>query len=315
MVSCDSKVAVLLATYNGEEFLREQVDSLLTQTFQDFKIFAHDDGSKDGTVKILEDYLAQYPDKISLLEGASTGSAKANFIYLLSQVQAPYYMFCDQDDVWMPDKIEVSMKKMEEIEQEDKDCCAMVYTDLSYVNAKREVISPSYFDYMNKSRKQQSLSDTLKKNMFVGCTLLLNAPLRNEVIVYEDMARIYMHDWWAGLLAVTLGRTGFVDRATIWYRQHDGNVTGNKSESVIVKQFKRWGNLPKGIAFKREYMHQRVLFAKELLAHVPEDNENYLFVQQLSMFDTMGKRRRMEVYEQFHMYEDGKNRLWQSLWI
>ena len=103
-------IAILLATYNGGQYLREQLDSLFAQTNQDFRIVIHDDGSTDNTVEIINEYKEKYPERIEVLDGKPKGTPKANFMYLLSEVEADCYFFCDQDDVWLPTKVEESLK-------------------------------------------------------------------------------------------------------------------------------------------------------------------------------------------------------------
>ena len=111
-------LAILLATYNGEKFLPEQMDSLFSQTYADFVIYAHDDGSTDQTVGILRQYEKKYPEKLVILEYEPQGGAKNNFYSLMQRIDADYYMFCDQDDVWHPEKIEKTLKKILELEDD-----------------------------------------------------------------------------------------------------------------------------------------------------------------------------------------------------
>ena len=100
-------VAILMSTYNGERYLREQIDSLLNQTYKDWKLYIRDDKSTDGTVSIIEGYVRVYPDQIVYKsDGFGNLGAGCSFMQLLSSIDSDYYMFCDQDDVWMEDKIE-----------------------------------------------------------------------------------------------------------------------------------------------------------------------------------------------------------------
>ena len=110
------KIAILMATYNGEKYICQQIDSILSQTCKDWELYIHDDGSTDNTIAAVESYVEKYPDKIHLIDGKSTGGAKYNFFYMFGQVEAPYYMTCDQDDVWKPDKIYLTLQKMEALE-------------------------------------------------------------------------------------------------------------------------------------------------------------------------------------------------------
>ena len=116
------KIYILLATYNGEKYLKEQLDSLFEQTNQHWTLWIHDDNSKDNTISIIKEYQSKYPNKIKFLDdNISTGGAKENFTYLLENIDDDYehIMFCDQDDVWLEDKIDITLKKMLEIEKEN----------------------------------------------------------------------------------------------------------------------------------------------------------------------------------------------------
>jgi glycosyltransferase involved in cell wall biosynthesis len=106
------KIAILLATYNGEAFLREQIASIEAQTASGWTVYFHDDGSTDGTMEIIRAYTAADPDRFQYIDGPATGGAKNNFFYLLGQVDAPYYFFCDQDDIWERNKVEVTHRRM-----------------------------------------------------------------------------------------------------------------------------------------------------------------------------------------------------------
>lgn len=315
MYHCDKEVAVLLAAYNGEKYLCELLDSLLEQTFKNFCIFVHDDGSTDHTRAIIEEYKNSYPDKFAIIEGEPTGSPKGNFLYLLKQVDAEYYMFCDQDDVWLPEKIQISMEALRKNEKESRNLSVLVYTDLQYVDENKKTIAVSYFDYMRKNYKQNKLTDVLKKNLFVGCTLLLNRQLRDHAVIYEDINKIYMHDWWVGLLATVLGKVIYVDRRTILYRQHSDNATGMKTDSKVVSLFKRWINIKTGVQEKKKYMNQRIWFAQELIRHIDAQNAYFDFVCTLSDLNNRNKLGRIQFYIKGNMLESGKNIVWQMLWI
>ena len=135
------KIAVLLATYNGENYISEQIESIFAQTEKDWMLYVHDDGSKDTTQQILKKYVADYPEQIVLVDGPATGGAKTNFLYLFQQVEAPFYMCCDQDDVWLPDKIEVTKKEMDNLVRGDEDKPCLVFTELRVVDGELNTIA------------------------------------------------------------------------------------------------------------------------------------------------------------------------------
>ena len=111
------RIAILMATYNGERFLAEQIASILGQANHDWHLYIHDDGSKDNTVNILNDHAMKHPDEITVLDYPPQGGALSNFMSLLERVEADYYMFSDQDDVWMPEKVELTLQKIREMEK------------------------------------------------------------------------------------------------------------------------------------------------------------------------------------------------------
>ena len=112
------KISILLAAYNGEKYIREQIESVLSQTYANWELIAHDDGSSDATPAILSEYASLYPEKIRIIDAPPTGSAKDNFFFLMNNTDGQYVMFCDQDDVWHADKLEKTIAEMQSIEEE-----------------------------------------------------------------------------------------------------------------------------------------------------------------------------------------------------
>lgn len=222
-----SNVAVLIAVYNGEKYLAEQLDSLLAQTYTDWIAYIHDDGSSDRTPMILEQYAHRYPERFILLDGEATGSAKDNFFYLFGSVEAPLYMCCDQDDVWLADKIEKTLREMRLAERETDIPC-LVYTDLKIVDESLHVISGSMDQYQKLNCRDARINHVLVQNVVTGCTMMINRQLRDMILSLKDREKIVMHDWWAALIAAQFGVLHYLDEATILYRQHDENDTGAK---------------------------------------------------------------------------------------
>lgn len=220
-------VAILLATYQGEKYLRAQLDSLLAQTETGWKVFAHDDGSKDGTAAILREYAARDPERFCLIESAGTGGAKSNFLFLTGQVEASYYMYCDQDDVWLPEKVERTLRAMQDLEREqgaDRPC--LVHTELRVVDASLREICPSLSAYQGIEPQRLTLGRLLAQNTVTGCTMMINRALRDAMTTCAEPEAIRMHDWWAALIAMRFGALRFLPEATILYRQHGNNSVG-----------------------------------------------------------------------------------------
>jgi glycosyltransferase involved in cell wall biosynthesis len=262
MMNKTEKLAILLATYQGERFLEEQLSSLFGQTYEDWQLYIHDDGSTDKTPEIIEAYAKNYPDKVILVEGPSMGGAKENFLYLMKQVEAPYYMCCDQDDVWLPEKVEKTFSLMKQIEASHQDeVPCLVFTELKVVDGNLKVIAESMSEYQKLDCKNLKLSRMLMQNAVTGCTMMINKALRDKVILYTDSNRIIMHDWWASLIAAQFGEIAYLKEATILYRQHGENSVGaldSNNVSYILKKVRQFKNNKKAV----ENTH---LQAKELV--------------------------------------------------
>ena len=147
-------ITVLLAVYNGEKYLKEQIESILNQSVKDVKIVIRDDGSTDNSGEIITSYCNEFPDKISCIKGEATGSAQKNFAELLKNCDSDYIMFSDQDDVWLCDKIEKTYNAMVKAEQNSQ-TPVLVHTDLKVVDDKLCEISPSFFDFQKLIQKTE----------------------------------------------------------------------------------------------------------------------------------------------------------------
>ncbi len=224
-------VDILLSTYNGGLYLGELLDSLLGQTHRGWRLMVRDDGSSDDTVEIIKGYAGQNPERVILLDddGRRIGACRS-FIRLLERSAADYVMFCDQDDVWLPDKIDITLKAMQEIESEDGDIPILVHTDLKVVDQEKNLISESFWRYQHLDPHLKSLNTLLVLNNVTGCTMMLNSELRKLVLPVPEGA--ILHDWWIALVASAFGKIGYVDRPTLLYRQHGKNEAGAVSYSL-----------------------------------------------------------------------------------
>lgn len=225
-----AKIAILMATYNGARYLRAQLDSLLNQQEQDWQLIVSDDGSTDETPQILAEYQARLPQKITLLSHAPTGSSRANFMLLTRQAGAfDYVMYCDQDDVWLPQKVGMTLRKMREIEGDQRQVPCLVHSDLSVVDEELKLQQESFFYSSMLRPDRDPLHYLVIQNIVTGCTMMINHALWQLAVLPCDESAMRMHDMWFALIASSLGRIGFVNRPTMLYRQHSGNVVGAKN--------------------------------------------------------------------------------------
>lgn len=229
-----SKIAILMSTYNGEKYLDEQINSVINQTNEDWHLYIRDDNSNDNTRKILNSYDARF-DNITFVNKNSNKNVGVcrSFMALLNQASADFYMFCDQDDVWNRDKIQVTLDK---IRAEDGKKALLAFTDLQVVDKKLNSINRMYGD-----RVWYSFVQFLFTNCATGCTIMLNDNLKQLVnfanLNYDD---IYMHDWWLAMLAAQFGKVIYVNEPTIKYRQHEENVVGSGEENTFSRLVQRF---------------------------------------------------------------------------
>lgn len=253
-------VEVLLATYNGAKYLEEQLRSILSQTFGDFRILIHDDGSTDGTVGIIKKYTEMYPDKcIFIDDGKTCGSAAKNFFHLIGCASAEYIMFCDQDDVWLPEKIETAYKAMTRIEKKaGRSTPALVFANYRIVDEK---LNDTHFNERNNqiSRYRLDFSHLLVQNYATGCLMMCNRALYSMCGRYDE--RILMHDWWLALIAGSCGVIRHIPDVVMLYRQHGDNEVGavdvRSPRYVIARFFDK-----KTRDMKYLYLYQAKLFRK-----------------------------------------------------
>nr|AYQ74166.1 glycosyltransferase family 2 protein [Cohnella candidum] len=223
------KVAVLLSVYNGEKYLRDFLDSLVAQTFKDFVLWVRDDGSADHSVNTIR----EYQDRLRIDwvdESSGNLGVKRSFDRLLAHASSKtnhlYFMFADQDDIWLPHKIRDTLAEMRAWETRYPGNPILIHTDLSVCNETGEIISDSFWRYQKLNPDRIELNRLLVQNVVTGCTMMLNRPLAE--IVRPIPQTCIMHDWWIALAACGLGRIGYLGKSTILYRQHGSNTIGAK---------------------------------------------------------------------------------------
>ncbi|HFI2472939.1 TPA: glycosyltransferase family 2 protein [Streptococcus suis] len=225
------KVNILMSTYNGQQFLAEQIRSIQEQTFSDWTLLIRDDGSSDQTKDLLQDF-ARQDSRIRLIdveEQNNLGVIKS-FHRLVQYEKADYYFFSDQDDVWLPDKLEVSLR---EAQSYPADQPIMVYMDLTVVNQDLQVMTESMIRSQSHHANTELVQE-LTENTVTGGVAMINHTLAE---LWSETEDILMHDWYLALLASALGKLVFIDKPGELYRQHADNVLGART---ISKRFKKW---------------------------------------------------------------------------
>lgn len=221
------KVAILLSTYNGDKYLKELLQSIISQRFTEFTLFIRDDGSTDRTKEILTEY-KNSSDRFCILEESSNIGIKRSFSFLISTVleieQYNYFMLADQDDIWHAEKVSNAVKKMLELEEKSPEKALLVHTDLEVVDESLNKLSPSFWKYQKIDPTKNSVNRLLVQNVVTGCTVIMNKKLAKLCLPIPDQA--IMHDWWIALVASVFGEIYCISNADILYRQHHKNALG-----------------------------------------------------------------------------------------
>lgn len=228
-----AEVQILMAVYNGSDFLREQIDSIINQTYTNWELLVSDDGSEDVSPEIIHEYCNRDSRIHLCLEGKRYGSAKAHFMALTRIADAPYVMYSDQDDVWDKDKVEVTLDSLKKQREDKQGLPLLVCTDLRVVDTDLKLVHPSMLQYSNMDASTLDFGYFLASCLATGCTMAINRPLLKLVQKDCEVKNIIMHDWWISLVAAAFGKVVYLDRQTISYRQHGNNSVGADKFSVI----------------------------------------------------------------------------------
>ncbi len=289
----DKSMAILLATYNGERFLLEQLQSLADQSEQGFICFIHDDCSADATAELVEGFCAEHPEHFVYVGSDKCGCAMYNFLHMLRRVEADYLMFCDQDDVWLPEKVQVTLQQLKELEStHGKDKPLLVYGDLRVVDAS---LQPLRERMWGAEAAENSLRDLFMYNRVTGCTVMLNACLRQLMLSPVDFDHIVMHDWWAAMIADALGAVAYMPEPLILYRQHEGNVCGATNlieEDSLRKKLKDVSTSKAYYFLTYENLALAQRHAKELAKVVPIGSKHGAMIHGLARLDELPTLRR-----------------------
>lgn len=226
-------VSIAMTTFNGERFLRKQLDSIYSQTRLPNEVIVCDDCSTDGTVAILEEY--KINKGLTYFVNESQLGVNANFFKAISLCQGDYIAICDQDDIWLPEKIELSLKKLKQIE---KDSFALVYSSKVDIDAEGNLISKisaSDKDYCGNVRSFFSPNPVCQ-----GCSMLLNRKLVDYVLSkYQSLkfSHTYLiYDAFICFTCVMIGQKCDMDKQLLLYRRHDNNVLGRRKKNLSFRE-------------------------------------------------------------------------------
>lgn len=297
-------VYILLAAFNGERFIREQISSIRNQTYVNWKLIIRDDGSTDKTKDIILECI-QDDSRIVLLDNSDEQrGCVQNFNCLMEYAvsnSADYIFFADQDDVWSPEKVSILMDKMEILEGEyTKDTPLLAYSDLEVVDERLNVLNSSYMTKQRLSHpKNEPLSRLLVENTVTGCAMLINRALLQIAHPIPDL--IVIHDWWIALCAAMTGKVYFVEKSLIKYRQHDNNVIGLTSYTQIFNPTKL--SLIKKLRTSHENFCSSFKQAEQLLSRTTKLSpiEHVQYVKKFGLLGSASRYQRLVKFKKLKL--------------
>ncbi|MFN8575920.1 MAG: glycosyltransferase family 2 protein [Candidatus Sericytochromatia bacterium] len=261
MLESNIRVDILLATYNGEKYLEEQLDSIINQTYKNWFVIVRDDGSSDLTLNIIEQFCKNYPDKSLFIKDSESNLGPCfNFGKLLTYSTSNYIMFCDQDDIWLENKIELSLSGILKTERiYSKDLPILIHTDLKVVDSKLNMISESFFELKKLNPElSKNINSIICDNSITGCTMIINKSLKDKIIINNK--NIIMHDWWIAIIACILGKIDVIYEPTILYRQHSNNSIGISNNKKTLREKLKISTLSRILNYEEKIQNQTKSF-------------------------------------------------------
>ena len=267
----NTPISVVMATYNGVHFLQEQIESILQQSMPPFEIIICDDGSIDGTIEILKDYAAK--GLIQYYANDKRLGVVANFKKGVKQAcDGNYIALCDQDDIWMPHKLETLQNAINKLEQNtigiNTPCIA--YSDIVLIDEQKNVLNHSFWNELNHDVHEHCLKTLLFGNFVTGCSIMFN---QSTKIHFKNIPELILHDVWLAFVGNTIGKIKAIDEPLLLYRQHEHNVNYNKGKRKDLKWQARFKRLKK-LFTKNTYLTEEYFIAKSFLHSYQEQLTN-----------------------------------------
>lgn len=266
MPSCE----IILATYNGERYIGALLDSLLDQNTQDFSLLVRDDGSRDSTVALLNSFKLRFGSRMRLMPaGVATGSPTRNFAILMAETTADFILFCDQDDVWLPNRVAATVELLTLAErQHGKDCPVFAFNDLIPVDAALKPLSDSFWRFKKIAPGNASnLAKSILTTSILGCSSGINRALAQKSLPISPKAT--NHDWWALHVAALFGAVVWSAEKTVLYRLHGSNASNQTKVSWAgyLKRRDKSNAVKRGLIKKSEHVGGLLSAYEETMPH------------------------------------------------
>jgi glycosyltransferase involved in cell wall biosynthesis len=313
-------ITIIMAVYNGQEYIREQLESLKDQTYTEWRLVIRDDRSSDKTAEIVKKFSDEVEQEVIFkVNEKPSGSAKNNFALLINDAkESDYVMFCDQDDIWKKDKIEITFNKMKQAEERyGRDFPLLVHGDVEVIDENGNINADSMFE-MSHINADSKLPQILIQNHVTGCTMMCNKKLIAGISEYASSEYIIMHDYLAALYASVFGKIEVIKKPLLSYRQHSGNSVGAKNNNNPVYLLKRLANGRKSYKEAMETSRNQVkffveIYRKELAAE--KYCEEYELMSGYASLGSRAKLYRIMFYKKNHIWKNGTIRkIMQVIW-
>ncbi len=293
------RVEVLLSTYNGERYIKEQLDSIMEQTVSNIHISIHDDSSSDNTANIIEEYIKEH-DNITFYRGDRLGYPECFFWLMRNHKEAEYYAFSDQDDFWMPEKLEMAIKGIE-----DRTEClnnpSLYYSRKIIVDENLKKLN--WHDPIQQSGIENAL---LKQNQASGCTMVFNGPMLDKLNKYYP--HVPYHDSWVYKVALLVGNVVSDDNAYILYRQHADNAEGANVDGInlLFERIRRVSHVLK----KNRHKNDCAIQLLDAYGHECNENDRRFLENIINAHDNIKARLQL-----FFLSGVSKEPFYEYVWI
>lgn len=269
---------ILLASYNGESYIQEQIDSILAQSDDRWHLTVSDDGSTDRTVEILDAYVSRYPDRITrVCSGRRFRNARDHFFWLIDQCDAEYMFTCDQDDYWYEGKLGMTLDNLLRAEEtHGKDVPILVFSDQTPTDAQRKPLASSLMRYQNQFFGSFDYRSLMMQNVVTGGAMGFNRALAKLAMQCKDPTETMMHDWWLAIVAARFGKIVYIDELLGDYRQHGDNCVGAKNVRSVSHVLNKLAHVDEIRKTMRAKKRQAQMFCATYGAMLSPQDEAFL---------------------------------------
>jgi len=274
----DISVNVLLPTYNGDLFLKDQIESILNQTYKNIKLLIRDDGSSDKTLEIVKYFQSRDPRVVVLenKEGNNNGLVKS-IEKLLNFSDADVIFFSDQDDYWLENKIQIFIDNYT-----NSEIPTLIHSNCYVTDDKLNI----QYQFLNEVSNKKGLEDSLFHYFVQGASVMINNKLKEILLPFPD--NVYIHDRYFHIVSEIVGQRIYIDSSTMYYRQHGGNLIGSQS---IFKKIK------KNFKIKKFYLYKDKVFLQTLSKKFP--NNELLKIYNILTSDTVSRIEKIKLLKKY----------------